>query len=213
MGKKRYRVMNLVKSLKRSAPPLRTSSFTPNVNVKPKPKKPDVNPKKPDVNKPDVKPKKPVSKKALAAGAAGVAVVGVAAAVVIGADQRRRCVDEWRKGYPEQWEENEESTLKALLQKTKTGDADAVAKYQKAYDALYDCDKHAVVGNGIAGIGKGVGDLVADTAGKLFGPIAEALGPVKWVLIALLCALAVGAAYKAYTVLLARREAPAPVAY
>ena len=124
---------------------------------------------------------------------------------MIGANEKSKCVETWRKGYPEHWLGEERRSLEELLQKTKTGDADAVAEYQKAYDALYDCNKHDVVGNISKGVLGGVGDLVGDTVGKLLGPVAEALGPVKWVLLALVCALAVGAAYKAYAVLLARR--------
>lgn len=211
----------------RGAPSLRRSvkpNVKPDVNVNVKTKtKAKAKPDAPDVKaKPDAPDaKKPVSKTALAGGAAGVVAAGVSVAALVGADQKRRCVDEWRAGYPEHWEGEEKRTLEELLKKTKAGgNAEALAKYQKAYYALYDCNKHDVVGNGIDAIGSSVldpiGGLAGDVVAKFLGPIANALEPVRWVLVALLCALAVGAAYKAYTVLLARRaistlEAPPAV--
>ncbi len=182
-------------------------------NVRPK-VQPSVKVKKPDVKKPDVK-KPSVSKKGLAAGAVVAAGAAVVVATAVGGAQKQICVDEWKKGYPEHWEGDEKRTLEALLKKTKTGDAETVAKYQKAYFALEDCDKHDVVGNAIETIGESVvapiSGLAGGALGNILGPIAEALEPVKWVLIALLCALAVGAAYKAYTVLLARRAVSTPL--
>jgi hypothetical protein len=149
-----------------------------------------------------------VKKTAATAGLAGLgAAAGLAA--IFSAKGRRECVDEWRQQHTELWQGDEQSTLDWLLQKTKTS---AGAEHQKAYDALYECKSRDFFGNTLSGLGKSVVSPVAgvfgDSVGQFFGPIAKALEPVKWVLVALLCALVAGAAYKMYTVLVARRAVP-----
>jgi hypothetical protein len=145
------------------------------------------------------------------AATAGLAGLGAAAglAAFFSGKGRRECVDEWRQRHTELWQGDEQSTLDWLLQKTKTS---AGAEHQKAYDALYECKSRDFFGNTLSGLGKSVVSPVAgvfgDSVGQFFGPIAKALEPVKWVLVALLCALVAGAAYKMYVVLLARRAVP-----
>ena len=152
-------------------------------------------------------------KAAVAAGVGGLGALAGLAAIFSG-NAREECVKEWMKQHPGLWQGDEQRTLGWLLEKTKTktGDAEADAKHQKAYEALYECKGRDFFGNTIAGLGKTLVSPLAgvfgDSLGQLFGPIANALAPVKWVLVALLCALVAGAAYKAYMAFLARRALP-----
>jgi hypothetical protein len=150
-------------------------------------------------------------KAAVAASVGGLGALAGLAAIFSG-NAREECVKEWMKQHPGLWQGEEQRTLVWLLEKTKTGDAEADAKHQKAYEALYECKGRDFFGNTIAGLGKTLVSPLAgvfgDSLGQLVGPIANALAPVKWVLVALLCALVAGAAYKAYMAFLARRALP-----
>jgi hypothetical protein len=162
-----------------------------------------------DAKKP---PKAPVAandtipkKRSFGAGAGGalaIAAGAAAATTAIVSDQsKKNCVEGWKRTYLDLWETDEKSTLEALLKHMKASATTGTdERRKKAYEELEKCKGRDFFGNA-------VGSLLSPFAGALGDSLETVVGPVKWVLVALLCALAVGAAYKVYTVVLARRAA------
>ena len=137
-----------------------------------------------------------------AGGALAIAAGAAAATTAIVSDQSKKdCVEGWKRTYLDLWETDEKSTLEALLKHMKANATTGTdERRKKAYEELEKCKGRDFFGNA-------VGSLLSPFAGALGDSLETVIGPVKWVLVALLCALAVGLAYKAYTVVVARRAA------
>jgi hypothetical protein len=176
----------------------------PNVAKKPPPKAP-VAAKKPPPKAPvaanDTIPTKKRSFGGAAGGLGVVAGLGVATAAIVSDQSKKDCVEGWKRTYLDLWETDEKSTLEALLKHMKANATTGTdERRKKAYEELEKCKGRDFFGNA-------VGSLLSPFAGALGDSLETVIGPVKWVLVALLCALAVGLAYKAYTVVVARRAA------
>ena len=146
----------------------------------------------------------PTKKRSFGGAAGGLGVVaglGVATAAIVSDQSKKDCVEGWKRTYLDLWETDEKSTLEALLKHMKANATTGTdERRKKAYEELEKCKGRDFFGNA-------VGSLLSPFAGALGDSLETVIGPVKWVLVALLCALAVGAAYKVYTVLVARRAA------
>ena len=145
-------------------------------------------------------------------GGLGIAIV--ASIAIAGAVNKQKCFAAWQEKYRDLWDGGTMRDTKDTLQTAikSRGAEPSDARVDEAYAELARCDDEDILAHFIAGaidtivvpVVKGVGDVAGTVAGDvlapIFGPFGKALESFAPVFVVLACIVALGVAYKIYTV-------------
>jgi hypothetical protein len=147
-------------------------------------------------------------------GGLGIAIV--AGVAIAGAVNKQKCFRAWQETYKDFWEgdsgmRDTKDKLKSEIKGRGATDSPSDARVDEAYAALAKCDDEDILAHFIAGVvetvvvpvAKGAGEVVGTVTGDVLGPVLEPIGKALKsfvpVFVVLACIVALGVAYKIYT--------------